>query len=78
MAAMRKEYFSHTWNLFELTITLVGIIDVILTETNYITYTFEFIQTVIFFKIVRFLRILRILKVKNYKIIHFQILMTAS
>uniref|UniRef100_A0A8C8XIE5 Solute carrier family 9 member C1 n=1 Tax=Panthera leo TaxID=9689 RepID=A0A8C8XIE5_PANLE len=69
MAAMRKEYFSHTWNLFELTITLVGIIDVILTETNYITYTFEFIQTVIFFKIVRFLRILRILKLITPKLL---------
>ncbi|XP_053076822.1 sodium/hydrogen exchanger 10 isoform X2 [Acinonyx jubatus] len=69
MAAMRKEYFSHTWNLFELTITLVGIIDVILIETNYITYTFEFIQTVIFFKIVRFLRILRILKLITPKLL---------
>uniref|UniRef100_A0A8C9KF68 Solute carrier family 9 member C1 n=1 Tax=Panthera tigris altaica TaxID=74533 RepID=A0A8C9KF68_PANTA len=69
MAAMRKEYFSHTWNLFELTITLVSIIDVILTETNYITYTFEFIQTVIFFKIVQFLRILRILKLITPKLL---------
>ncbi|XP_044892880.1 sodium/hydrogen exchanger 10 isoform X3 [Felis catus] len=69
MAAMRKEYFSHTWNLFELTITLVGIIDVILIETNYITYTFEFIQTVIFFKIVRFFRILRILKLITPKLL---------
>ena len=66
MAAMRKEYFLHAWNVFELVITLVGIIDIILIETNSITYTFDFILTVVFIKIVRFLRILRILKVKNY------------
>lgn len=65
MAAMRKKYFLHAWNVFELTITLVGIIDIILVETTYVTYTFDFIQAVVFFRIVRFLRILRILKVKN-------------
>lgn len=64
---MKKEYFLHAWNLFELTTTLIGIIDVMLTETNFINYqTFDLIQTVIFIKVVRFLRILRILKVKNY------------
>lgn len=66
MAAMRKEYFLQAWNLFELAITSVGIIDIILIETNSITYTLDFILTVIFIKIVRFLRLLRILKVKNY------------
>ncbi|CAN0417174.1 unnamed protein product [Rangifer tarandus platyrhynchus] len=63
IAAMRKEYFFHAWNLFELTITLVGIIDVILIETNPINYyIFDLVQTVIIIKVVRFLRILRILK----------------
>ena len=64
---MRKEYFFHAWNLFELTITLVGIIDVMLIETNSINYyIFDLVQIVIIMEIVRFLRILRILKVKNY------------
>lgn len=62
---MRKKYVSHTWNLFELAITIVGIIDVILIETNSIDYTFDLIQTMVFIKIVRLFRILRILKVKN-------------
>nr|XP_025139761.1 sodium/hydrogen exchanger 10 isoform X3 [Bubalus bubalis] len=63
IAAMRKEYFFHAWNLFELTITLVGIIDVMLIETNSINYyIFDLVQIVIIMKIVRFLRILRILK----------------
>lgn len=61
---MRKEYFLHTWNLFELAITLIGIIDVIFSET-YFFYTFDFIETVIFLQTVRFLRVLRILKVKK-------------
>uniref|UniRef100_A0A7N5JU24 Solute carrier family 9 member C1 n=1 Tax=Ailuropoda melanoleuca TaxID=9646 RepID=A0A7N5JU24_AILME len=69
MAAMRKEYFLHAWNLFELAITLVGIIDIILIETNSITYTLDFILTVIFIKIVRFLRILRILKLITPKLL---------
>lgn len=64
---MKKEYFLHAWNLFELTITLIGIIDVMLIETNSINYhTFDLIQTVAFIKVVRFLRVLRMLKVKNY------------
>lgn len=61
---MRKEYFLHTWNLFELAITFVGITDVIFTET-YFFYTFDLIQIMIFLQAVRFLRVLRILKVKN-------------
>ncbi|XP_005675031.1 PREDICTED: sodium/hydrogen exchanger 10 [Capra hircus] len=63
IAAMRKEYFFHAWNLFELTITLVGIIDVMLIETNSINYyIFDLVQAAIIMKVVRFLRILRILK----------------
>uniref|UniRef100_A0A673SVD5 Ion transport domain-containing protein n=1 Tax=Suricata suricatta TaxID=37032 RepID=A0A673SVD5_SURSU len=69
MAAMRREYFLHAWHLFDLTITLVGIIDVILIETNDITYIFYFIQAVVFFKIVQFLRILRILKLITPKLL---------
>uniref|UniRef100_A0A8C9AXX3 Solute carrier family 9 member C1 n=1 Tax=Phocoena sinus TaxID=42100 RepID=A0A8C9AXX3_PHOSS len=70
IAAMKKEYFLHAWNLFELTTTLIGIIDVMLTETNFINYqTFDLIQTVIFIKVVRFLRILRILKLVTPKLL---------
>lgn len=48
----------HAWNLFELTITLVGIIDVMLIETNSINYyIFDLVQTAIIVKVVRFLSI---------------------
>uniref|UniRef100_A0A671DN43 Solute carrier family 9 member C1 n=1 Tax=Rhinolophus ferrumequinum TaxID=59479 RepID=A0A671DN43_RHIFE len=70
VAAMRKEYFLHTWNLFELAITLIGIIDVIFSET-YFFYTFDFIQTVIFLQTVRFLRMLRILKLITPRLLQF-------
>ncbi|XP_057552392.1 sodium/hydrogen exchanger 10 [Hippopotamus amphibius kiboko] len=70
IAAMRKEYFLHAWNLFELTITLIGIIDIIFIETNSIHYyTFDLIQTMLFIKVVRFLRILRILKLVTPKLL---------
>ncbi|XP_037669119.1 sodium/hydrogen exchanger 10 [Choloepus didactylus] len=69
IGAMRKDYFSHFWNLFELSITIAGIIDLILVETEFINYTFSWIQTVVFIKIVRFLRILRILKLITPKLL---------
>ncbi|KAG3271476.1 solute carrier family 9 member C1 [Ictidomys tridecemlineatus] len=70
MAAMRKDYFSHTWNIFESVISLIGIIDIILTETNFINYYLNFIEAkVIFMKIVRLLRILRILKLITPKLL---------
>lgn len=65
MAAMRKEFFSHTWFLFELGITLIGIIDIILRETDTISYNFDLNETVVFMNIVRLLRVPRILKVKR-------------
>lgn len=65
MAAMRKEFFSHTWFLFELGITLIGIIDIILRETDTISYNFDLSETVVFMNIVRLLRVPRILKVKR-------------
>ncbi|KAM4888051.1 solute carrier family 9 member C1 isoform 2-T3 [Thomomys bottae] len=71
MAAIRKEYFSQAWNLFELGITLVGILDIILIETGTINYTFEVGETVIFMKITRFLRILRLLKLVTPKLLQF-------
>ncbi|XP_068401769.1 solute carrier family 9 member C1 [Eschrichtius robustus] len=70
IAAMKKEYFLHAWNLFELTITLIGIVDVMLIETNSINYyTFDLTQTMVFIKVVRFLRILRILKLVTPKLL---------
>lgn len=62
---MRKEFFSHTWLLFELGITLVGILDIILIETDSISYNFDLTETVVFMNVVRLLRILRILKVSK-------------
>lgn len=65
VAAMRKEFFSHTWLLFELGITLVGILDIILIETDSISYNFDLTETVVFMNVIRLLRILRILKVRS-------------
>lgn len=63
---MRKEYFLHAWNLFELVIALIGIIDVIIIEAESIYNVFDWDEIVMFFKAIRLLRVLRILKVKNY------------
>ncbi|XP_039712780.1 solute carrier family 9 member C1 [Pteropus medius] len=69
IAAMRKEYFLHTWNLFELIITLIGIIDVILIKTHSTGHAFNLIQMVVFLKTVRLFRILRILKLITPKLL---------
>ncbi|XP_021065370.1 sodium/hydrogen exchanger 10 isoform X1 [Mus pahari] len=69
MAAMRKDFFSHTWLLFELGITLVGTLDIILIETDSISYNFDLIEIVVFMNVVRFLRILRILKLVTPKLL---------
>ncbi|XP_060226971.1 sodium/hydrogen exchanger 10 [Meriones unguiculatus] len=69
MAAMRKEFFSHSWLLFELGITLVGIIDVILIETDSISYTFDITETMVFMNVIRLLRTLRILKLITPKLL---------
>ncbi|XP_058152405.1 solute carrier family 9 member C1 isoform X2 [Dasypus novemcinctus] len=69
LGAMRKDYFLHTWNLFELAITIVGITDLILVEMHVISYMFDWIQTMTFLKILRFLRILRILKLITPKLL---------
>ncbi|XP_006155196.1 sodium/hydrogen exchanger 10 [Tupaia chinensis] len=62
IVAMNKDYFSHTWNVFELVITFIGIIDVIFIEATAISDHFDITQTVIFLKTVRVLRVLRLLK----------------
>lgn len=62
---MRKEYFLHAWNLFELGIVFIGIIDVVLDETQSIDGLY-LDEIVLFLKALRLLRAVRILKVKNY------------
>ncbi|XP_058517269.1 sodium/hydrogen exchanger 10 [Ochotona princeps] len=69
LAAMRRAYFSYSWNLFELAITLIGIIDIILIETHTISYSFDLIQTVVIMKTARLLRVLRILKLITPKMV---------
>ncbi|XP_037381464.1 sodium/hydrogen exchanger 10 isoform X2 [Talpa occidentalis] len=69
IAAMRKEYFLHAWNLFELVITLIGIIDVILSEATFFHYAFDYYQAALFMKIVQIFRVLRILKLVTPKIL---------
>ncbi|XP_036204432.1 sodium/hydrogen exchanger 10 [Myotis myotis] len=71
IAAMRKEYFLHAWNLFELVIALVGIIDVIIVEAETIYDIFDLDEIVVFFKATRLLRILRILKLITPKLLQF-------
>ncbi|KAM5281131.1 solute carrier family 9 member C1 [Ctenodactylus gundi] len=69
MLVMKKEYFTTVWNLFELSITLLGIITVILTETKYIIHEFYSVKTSILVRIIPFLRIVRILKLITPKIL---------
>ncbi|XP_008977040.1 LOW QUALITY PROTEIN: sodium/hydrogen exchanger 10 [Pan paniscus] len=62
IAAMRKDFFSHAWNIFELAITLIGILHVILIEIDTIKYIFNETEVIVFIKVVQFIRILRIFK----------------
>ncbi|XP_011511027.1 solute carrier family 9 member C1 isoform X9 [Homo sapiens] len=62
IAAMRKDFFSHAWNIFELAITLIGILHVILIEIDTIKYIFNETEVIVFIKVVQFFRILRIFK----------------
>ncbi|XP_006895420.1 PREDICTED: sodium/hydrogen exchanger 10 [Elephantulus edwardii] len=69
VAAMRKEYFLHTWNVFELAITFVGIIDASFYNQISKERNFTVIKTMVFLKIVRLLRLLRILKLVTPKLL---------
>ncbi|XP_012507678.1 PREDICTED: sodium/hydrogen exchanger 10 [Propithecus coquereli] len=69
MTAIRKDFFLHTWNLFELLITLIVIIDIILVEINAINKSVDLIQTLVFIKVVQLLRLLRILKLITPKLL---------
>ncbi|KAM9582738.1 solute carrier family 9 member C1 [Trichechus inunguis] len=69
MAAMRKEYFLHTWNLFELAITFVGIIDEAVVNTEHNKHQFSVIKAMVFIKIIRLFRLLRILKLVTPKLL---------
>ncbi|XP_072470118.1 solute carrier family 9 member C1 isoform X2 [Notamacropus eugenii] len=62
ITAMRKRFFLHTWNIFELVITLIAIIEDILLEADYIGTTDQLSRSMIFLRVVRLLRIFRILK----------------
>ncbi|XP_045439737.1 sodium/hydrogen exchanger 10 [Pipistrellus kuhlii] len=69
IAAMRKEYFFHAWNLFEFVIIVIGIVDVILVEVQSIYNVFPMDEIVMFLKAVRLLRVLRILKLITPKLL---------
>uniref|UniRef100_A0A2K5U5T5 Solute carrier family 9 member C1 n=1 Tax=Macaca fascicularis TaxID=9541 RepID=A0A2K5U5T5_MACFA len=69
IAAMRKDFFSHTWNLFELAITLTGILYAILTEIEAIKYIFAVTEVIVFIKLVQFIRVLRIFKLIAPKVL---------
>uniref|UniRef100_A0A2K5KIU2 Solute carrier family 9 member C1 n=1 Tax=Cercocebus atys TaxID=9531 RepID=A0A2K5KIU2_CERAT len=69
IAAMRKDFFSHTWNLFELAITLTGILYAILTEIEALKYIFAVTEVIVFIKLVQFIRILRIFKLIAPKVL---------
>ncbi|XP_044525120.1 sodium/hydrogen exchanger 10 [Gracilinanus agilis] len=62
LAAMRKGYFQHNWNLFELMIIIFGVIEEILLSTDAVKNSIYMYQAVVFLKIVNLLRIFRILK----------------
>uniref|UniRef100_A0A2K6S4Q9 Solute carrier family 9 member C1 n=1 Tax=Saimiri boliviensis boliviensis TaxID=39432 RepID=A0A2K6S4Q9_SAIBB len=62
IAAMRKDFFSHAWNLFESAFTLIGILDIILDEIDTTKYISDVTRAKVFIKVVLFLRILCIFK----------------
>ncbi|KAL4678274.1 hypothetical protein H8959_020948, partial [Pygathrix nigripes] len=69
IAAMRKDFFSHAWNLFELAITLIGILYAILIEIDPNKYIFAVTEVIVFIKLVQFIRILRIFKLIAPKVL---------
>uniref|UniRef100_A0A2K6QTG0 Solute carrier family 9 member C1 n=1 Tax=Rhinopithecus roxellana TaxID=61622 RepID=A0A2K6QTG0_RHIRO len=69
IAAMRKDFFSHAWNLFELAITLIGILYAILIEIDPINYIFAMTEVIVFIKLFQFIRILRIFKLIAPKVL---------
>ncbi|XP_033067200.1 sodium/hydrogen exchanger 10 isoform X1 [Trachypithecus francoisi] len=69
IAAMRKDFFSHAWNLFELAITLIGILYAILIEIDPIKYIFAVTEVIVFIKLVQFIRVLRIFKLIAPKVL---------
>uniref|UniRef100_A0A2K5PNA3 Solute carrier family 9 member C1 n=1 Tax=Cebus imitator TaxID=2715852 RepID=A0A2K5PNA3_CEBIM len=62
IAAMRKDFFSHAWSLFESAITLIGILNIILDEIDTTKYISDVTRVKVFIKVVLFFRILRIFK----------------
>ncbi|XP_056649434.1 sodium/hydrogen exchanger 10 isoform X2 [Monodelphis domestica] len=62
LAAMRKGYFQHNWNLFELLIIVLGIIEEILMVTDAFKNSIYVFQALIVLKISNLLRVFRILK----------------
>ncbi|KAM6223975.1 solute carrier family 9 member C1 [Rhynchocyon petersi] len=69
MAAMRKQYFLHTWNIFELAITLIGIINTAFYNKNSKENNYTITEPMSFVKFVRVLRLLRILKFISPKLL---------
>ncbi|XP_036600013.1 sodium/hydrogen exchanger 10 [Trichosurus vulpecula] len=63
MIAMRKNFFLHSWNICELAITSVAIIEEVMLEEGHIGTTDSLSQSMIFLRIVRLLRIFRLLKI---------------
>ncbi|XP_006864274.1 PREDICTED: sodium/hydrogen exchanger 10 [Chrysochloris asiatica] len=71
MVALRKDYFLQTWNLFELAMTIAGIIDVTFYETQETTANISNLNTKVknFLQFVELLRLLRILKLVTPKLL---------
>ncbi|XP_005386442.1 PREDICTED: sodium/hydrogen exchanger 10 isoform X2 [Chinchilla lanigera] len=77
MAALQKEYFSSVWNIFELTVTFIGILDVILFNTRSISYNFvltEIMETIPLLRILRLLKLItpKLLRIIDKKMSHQQ------
>ncbi|KAM6162754.1 LOW QUALITY PROTEIN: solute carrier family 9 member C1 [Erethizon dorsatum] len=69
IAAMQKEYFSYTWNIFELAITFIGIIDLILFDIRSISYNFVLSGIMETIPLLRILRLLKLIAPKLLGII---------
>ncbi|XP_004706534.1 sodium/hydrogen exchanger 10 [Echinops telfairi] len=69
IVAMKKDYFLHTWNTFELVITLIGIVDAILDALQTEINNFNSIKIIFVIKIIRIFRVLRIMKLITPKLL---------
>ncbi|XP_004624934.2 sodium/hydrogen exchanger 10 [Octodon degus] len=77
MAALQREYFTHSWNIFELSVTFISTVDLILFTTKSVTYNFlltEIMETIPLLRVLRLFKLItpKLLRIIDKKMSHQQ------